>query len=224
MFGRGVEEALDVAPRREVLALRPQDDDPHAGILVQRLEHLPDLVALGHRDDIHRRPRQDHVGTLALGIDLDAEAVEVRQARVDGGGVTRHGAGLSLKFVGGCQAASWPSAGARPRPRARTRRPRADGAQQLADRRFRDLVHEDVAARQLVTRQAARTAMGVERRFVGAAAPLDEGRHDPAPALVGQAHDGDLGHGRMQGQATLDLDGRDVLAPVMIMSSTRPVT
>ncbi len=40
-------------------------------------------------------------------------------------------------------------------------------AQQLADRRFRDLVHEDVPARQLVTRQAARPAMGIERRFVG---------------------------------------------------------
>ena len=45
-------------------------EDAHALVLVQGFEHPPDLVALGHRDDIHRRPRQDHVGTLALGIDL----------------------------------------------------------------------------------------------------------------------------------------------------------
>jgi len=33
---------------------------------------------LRHLDDVERRPVEDDVGTLVLGIDLDPEAVEAR--------------------------------------------------------------------------------------------------------------------------------------------------
>ena len=65
-----------------MLAFGPQHDDAHATILVERLEGLPQLVALRHGDDVHRRSRQHDVGALARGIDLDAESVEVHEASV----------------------------------------------------------------------------------------------------------------------------------------------
>src|SRR4029077_1033930 len=43
-------------------------------------------------------------------------------------------------------------------------------------------------------------------------APLYERRDDLAPALVGKANHCGLGHRRMQRQAALDLDRRDVFA------------
>ena len=67
-----------------MLAHRPQHDDAHARVLVQRLEHHAQLIALPHLDDVERRPVEHHVGALARGVDLDAKAVEflVLQTRV----------------------------------------------------------------------------------------------------------------------------------------------
>ena len=72
-----------------MLTDRAHDDDAHARILVERLEHEAKLIALRHRHDVERRPVEDHVGALARGIDLDAEAVERREARI---GESRHAA------------------------------------------------------------------------------------------------------------------------------------
>src|SRR5581483_10260217 len=49
-------------------------------------------------------------------------------------------------------------------------------------------------------------------RLLGAGRHPDEGRHDLAPPLVGDADDGALGHRRMLEQHVLDLPGIDVLA------------
>jgi hypothetical protein len=65
-----------------VLALSAKYDHADAIILVERLEDAAKLVALAHRDGVHRRAGQHDIGALALGIDLDAEAVEVLQARI----------------------------------------------------------------------------------------------------------------------------------------------
>ena len=85
-------------------------------------------------------------------------------------------------------------------------------AQELADRRFRDVVDEDVAARPLEIGEAGGAAELVELGVVDRAAALDEGGDDLAPALVGKADHRHFGHGGMQRQAALDLDRRDVLA------------
>jgi hypothetical protein len=69
-----------------MLAGGAQHDDAHARILVEGLEHQPELVALRHRHDVERRPVEDHVGALARRIDLDAEAVERGEPRVGEGG------------------------------------------------------------------------------------------------------------------------------------------
>ena len=76
MLGRGIEKAADLAAARKMLAGGPQHDDADARIGVERLEHGAQLLALGHRDDVERRPVEDHIGALPLGIDLEAEAVE----------------------------------------------------------------------------------------------------------------------------------------------------
>src|SRR2546425_13352787 len=65
-----------------MLADRAHDDDAHARILVKRLEHEAQLLALRHRHDVERRPVEDYVGAFARGIDLDAEAIECGKARV----------------------------------------------------------------------------------------------------------------------------------------------
>ena len=71
---------------------------------------------------------------------------------------------------------------------------------------------EDVAPRPLEIGEAGGAAEPVELVRLDRRASLDEGRDDLAPALVRHAGDGHLGHGRMQRQAALDLDRRDVLA------------
>ena len=82
MLGRGVEEALDVAAGREVLALGAQHDDAHARVFVERFEGEAQFVALRHGDDVHRRAVEHDVGALAGGVDRDAETVEIGQAGI----------------------------------------------------------------------------------------------------------------------------------------------
>ena len=65
-----------------MLADGAQYDHPHPFILLQRLEQEPQLVALRHGNDVEGRAVQDHVGALARGIDVHAEAVERGKARV----------------------------------------------------------------------------------------------------------------------------------------------
>ena len=65
-----------------MLADGAQHDDPYPRILVDRFEHEAQLVALRHLDDVERRPVEDHVGALALVVDLDPEAVEAREPRI----------------------------------------------------------------------------------------------------------------------------------------------
>jgi len=60
-------------------------------VLVERLEHEPKLVALRHRDDVERRPVEDHLRALAALVDPDAKAIERREARIGEGRV--HAAG-----------------------------------------------------------------------------------------------------------------------------------
>jgi hypothetical protein len=83
VLGRCLQESPYVAAGGEVLSLGPQNDHAHPRILVERLEHTADLVALAHRDRVHRRAGEDHVGALAPGVDLDAEPVQVHQPRID---------------------------------------------------------------------------------------------------------------------------------------------
>src|ERR1044072_7801121 len=52
---------------------------------VERHEHQAKLAALRHRHDVEGRPVEDHVGALACFVDLDAESVECRKARIDEG-------------------------------------------------------------------------------------------------------------------------------------------
>ena len=65
-----------------MLADRAHDDDAHARVLVQRLEHQTKLVAFRHRDDVERRPVEDDIGALTRLVDLDLEAVELGEPRV----------------------------------------------------------------------------------------------------------------------------------------------
>src|SRR6516164_11669801 len=71
-------------------------------------------------------------------------------------------------------------------------------AQDLADRRFRDFGDKHVLARALVIGKARPPAPGVERVGLDRAAALYEGGDPLPPALVRQAGDCHLGHGRMQ--------------------------
>src|SRR5215831_9270559 len=71
-------------------------------------------------------------------------------------------------------------------------------AQDLTDRRFRDLGDKHVLARALVIGEARTPAPGVERGGLDRAAALDEGGDPLAPALVRKARDGHLGDRRVQ--------------------------
>src|ERR1700756_4829752 len=71
-------------------------------------------------------------------------------------------------------------------------------AQDLADRRFRDLGDKHVLAGALVIGEARTPAPDVERVGFDRAAALDESRDPLAPALVRQAGDSHLGDRRMQ--------------------------
>src|SRR6185295_13536885 len=84
-------------------------------------------------------------------------------------------------------------------------------AQKLADRRFGNVLDEDVTPWPLEARQARRPAELIELVGLDGCAALDESRDDLAPALVSQADDRHLRYRRMQRQAALDLDRRDVL-------------
>src|SRR5258708_38762749 len=85
-------------------------------------------------------------------------------------------------------------------------------AQQLADRRFRNLGDEDIAARPLEVAQPGRAAELVQFILADRLAALDEGGDDLAPALVGKADHRHLRHRGMQRQTALDLDPRTALA------------
>jgi len=75
-------EAQIVAWIDRALAGRAQNDDAHAGILVERFEDKTNLIALPHFDDVERRPVENDVGAFAGRVDLDAKAVEGLQARI----------------------------------------------------------------------------------------------------------------------------------------------
>src|SRR5262249_22138436 len=85
-------------------------------------------------------------------------------------------------------------------------------AQELADRRLRYRLDEDVAPRPLEIGEARGAAELIELLGLDHAATLDEGGNDLAPALVRDPDHGHLGDCGMQRQATFDLDRRDVLA------------
>src|SRR5512145_1150952 len=78
-------------------------------------------------------------------------------------------------------------------------------AQQLADRRLRDRLDEDVTARALEVGEPGLAAEPIEllRRDTGAA--LDEGGDDLAPALVLEPDHRHLRYRGMQRQAAFDL-------------------
>ena len=183
-----------------MLADGAQHDDAHARILVERLEHQAQLIALPHLDDVERRPVEHDVGALARGVDLDAKAVEflVLQTRI---GKRGHAA-----------VPCWRAAGWQVRSTGTYSPATSLRRKQLADRRFRNLGDEDVAARPFEAGEAGRAAERVELVGLDRGAALDEGGDDLAPALVRQADHRDLGHARVQRQAGFDLDRRNVLA------------
>src|SRR5262249_18548049 len=78
----GLQEAADVAAAREMPTQGSQHDHPYALIFVQRFEYEAQLIALGHFDDIERRPVEDDGGSLPGRVNLDAEAMERGKARV----------------------------------------------------------------------------------------------------------------------------------------------
>src|SRR6266566_778502 len=96
MLGRGVEKPADLAAARKMLALGAQHDDSDAPFGVERLEGRAQLLSLGHRDDVERRPVEDDIGALARRIDLDPEPVEP----VDAGGRTRRKRGYGRGRIG----------------------------------------------------------------------------------------------------------------------------
>src|SRR6516164_4541371 len=77
-------------------------------------------------------------------------------------------------------------------------------AKELADRRFRNFGHENIAPRSLEIRQARSAAERVEVLGLDRRAAFDEGGDDFAPALVRQADDGDFRHGGMERKTRLD--------------------
>src|SRR4051812_28181702 len=85
-------------------------------------------------------------------------------------------------------------------------------AQQLADRRLRNGLDKNIAARPLEIGEAGIAAMLVEMLVLDRGAALDEGRDDLAPALVGQADHRNLRYRGVQRQAAFDLHRRNILA------------
>ena len=88
----------------------------------------------------------------------------------------------------------------------------AGGARSRILRRLRDRVDEDVAARPLEVGEPRGAAELLQLALGNVAIALDEGGDDFAPFFVGDTDHGDLIDIRMQRQAALDLDRRDVLA------------
>src|SRR5262245_6300874 len=83
-------------------------------------------------------------------------------------------------------------------------------AQELADRRLRYRLDEDVTPRPLEIGEPRGAAELIELLGLDHAATLDEGGNDLAPALVRNPDHGHLGDCGMQRQAAFDLDRRDV--------------
>jgi hypothetical protein len=79
---RCLQETLDIAATRKMLAGCSQNDDADARILVQSLEHEPKLIALGHGYDVERRPIENDIGSFALRIDFHAEPVKHGKPRI----------------------------------------------------------------------------------------------------------------------------------------------
>ena len=88
MLGGGFEETADLATAGKMLAGRAHHDDADAVVGIEPFEGCAQLLALRHVYDIERRTVEDHIGALALGIDLDAETVE--RCRYYGVGHPRH--------------------------------------------------------------------------------------------------------------------------------------
>ena len=77
MLGECFEKAVDFAAAREILAHCPEHDHAHPRISVEDLEGYPQLLALGHRNHIQRRPIEHDVAALVRRVDLDAKPVEL---------------------------------------------------------------------------------------------------------------------------------------------------
>ena len=82
MLGRGFHEAFDVAAAGKMLANGAQHDHADMLVLVERLEHEPQLVALRHLDHVERRAVKDDIRALLSGVQFNLEAVECREARI----------------------------------------------------------------------------------------------------------------------------------------------
>jgi len=82
MLGRGFHEAFDVAAAGEMLANSAKHDHADAFVLVERFEHEPQLIALGHFDHVERRAMKDDIRALLPGVQFNREAVECREARI----------------------------------------------------------------------------------------------------------------------------------------------
>ena len=76
MLGGCVEETTDLAAAGKMLTQRPHHDDADVLVDIRSLEGGAQLLTLRHRDNIERRPVEDHIGTLAPGVDLNVETVE----------------------------------------------------------------------------------------------------------------------------------------------------
>ena len=71
-------------PLEKMPAVPAQDDHPHGGVRVERLEGEAELIALRHADDVVGRAGEDDVRALLRDIDLDPESVQVLQQLVGG--------------------------------------------------------------------------------------------------------------------------------------------
>src|SRR5215470_7041873 len=83
--------------------------------------------------------------------------------------------------------------------------------QELADRRARDRLDEDVTSRSLEVGESGRAAEFLELVRLDRVPAFDEGGHDLAPALVRKPDHRHFRNGGMQRQAAFDLDWRDIL-------------
>ena len=110
-----------------------------ARVAVERGEDRRELVALGHRHDVERRPVEHDVGARCRHR-LDAETVERARIARQMVGVMEFPA-LRLVVAGDQQP-----------------------AQDLADRRFRNLGDEHIVARPLEIGERRGAAMRIERR------------------------------------------------------------
>ncbi len=79
-LGRCLHEAADIAAAGKILSDRTHHDDAYAVVLIECLEHQPELVALRHRHHVERRAVEDDVGAFMRFVDLDLEAVELGEA------------------------------------------------------------------------------------------------------------------------------------------------